>query len=125
MNTILHILLATGLFATGELLANWKLFPELSRQLNLNNGETSHENSERLFNIKVGLIKGILERLMLYIALHYGFTNILVVFGTLKLGTRISDRKEVSNNYFFIGNIISILMAIAYTITYAFLGKLF
>lgn len=59
-------------------------------------------------------MKGILERLVLFAGLMAGFSTVLVMFGALKLGTRLHDEKDknVSNNYFLIGNLFSALVAI-------------
>ena len=56
-------------------------------------------------------IKGILERLTLFIGLFHGFPQIIIAFAALKLGTRLHEEKgnEISNTYFLTGNLISIL----------------
>ncbi|MEK0371020.1 MAG: hypothetical protein QQN55_07695, partial [Nitrosopumilus sp.] len=52
------------------------------------------------------------------IGLLHGFPQIIIAFGALKLGTRLHEEKgsEISNTYFLTGNLISILMAMIYTI---------
>lgn len=62
--------------------------------------------------------KGFLERLVLFAGLLSQNSTVLVMFGALKLGTRLhdEDNKTVSNNYFLIGNLLSALIAIADTI---------
>ncbi len=64
------------------------------------------------------VLKGILERLMLYVGLLHGFPQILIAFAALKLGTRFREDEEnrISNDYFLIGNLISILLAMIYSI---------
>ena len=59
--------------------------------------------------------KGILERLVLYTGLTGGYSTVLVMFGALKLGTRLHDENDkiVSNNYFLLGNLLSAFIAIA------------
>jgi hypothetical protein len=59
--------------------------------------------------------KGVLERLVIFVGLTSGHSTVLVMFGALKLGTRLHDEgeKNVSNNYFLIGNFLSALIAIA------------
>jgi hypothetical protein len=52
---------------------------------------------------------GIIERAFLYLCLfteiHHGFT----LFGALKIGTRLkADENKISNDYFLIGNMISV-----------------
>lgn len=58
--------------------------------------------------------KGILERLVLFTGLMGGYSTVLVMFGALKLGTRLHDEndKNLSNNYFLIGNLLSAFIAI-------------
>lgn len=62
--------------------------------------------------------KGILERLVIFIGLTSDYSTVLVMFGALKLGTRLHDEgnKNISNNYFLIGNFVSVLIAIVATI---------
>lgn len=58
--------------------------------------------------------KGVLERLVLFVGLSNGFATVLVVFGALKLGTRLHEEeqdKKLSNNYFLVGNFLSLLVA--------------
>lgn len=63
--------------------------------------------------------KGILERLVLFIGLINGFATVLVVFGALKLGTRLHDEKGPdhvpTNDYFLVGNFLSLLVAMVDT----------
>lgn len=59
-------------------------------------------------------LKGVLERLVLFVGLLNGYSTVLVVFGALKLGTRLHEdeqNKGLSNNYFLIGNLLSLLLA--------------
>ena len=56
---------------------------------------------------------GIIERIFLYLCIftqvYHGFT----LFGALKIGTRIkADENKVSNDYFLIGNLISVSMVL-------------
>lgn len=56
-------------------------------------------------------LKGWLERMFLVFLLLAGFEGAaIIVFGAIKLGTRVDRDKEekVSNDYFLVGNIISI-----------------
>jgi len=54
----------------------------------------------------------------LFTGLLHGFPQILIAFGALKLGTRLYEDKEsdISNSYFLVGNLISILLAMLYAI---------
>lgn len=52
---------------------------------------------------------GVIERIFLYICLFSGVYHGLVLFGALKIGTRIkSDEDKISNDYFLIGNMVSV-----------------
>ena len=60
------------------------------------------------------ILKGVLERLVLYIALIHGYPQMLIAFGAMKLGTRLHTEhgSEISNTYFLVGNLLSMLLAI-------------
>ncbi|MBO6546463.1 MAG: hypothetical protein JJ932_13615 [Balneolaceae bacterium] len=61
------------------------------------------------------VLKGMLERFVLIAGLMAGYPQTIIAFGALKIGTRIKDDKnKVSNDYFLVGNLISILAAIAF-----------
>jgi len=69
----------------------------------------------------MSIVKGIFERILLSIALIYGFPHILTLFGALKLGTRLSignnenpSEKVKYNDYYLIGNFVSVLVSILY-----------
>lgn len=52
---------------------------------------------------------GVIERIFLYICLLSGVYHGLVLFGALKIGTRIkTDENKISNDYFLIGNMVSV-----------------
>lgn len=95
----------------------------------------------------VDIIKGLLERTFLLIAFINDLPTALVVFGALKLGTRLTH-KEVGkteekntemiqqskiesknraednyNNFFLIGNFISMITAIGYKLLWVHLMK--
>ena len=59
------------------------------------------------------ILKGVLERLVLFTALIHGYPQILIAFAAMKLGTRLHEEQntEISNTYFLAGNLISILLA--------------
>lgn len=64
------------------------------------------------------ILKGNLERLVLFTALLHDYPQMLIAFGAMKLGTRLHDEKkmEISNTYFLVGNLLSIFMAILMTV---------
>ena len=59
------------------------------------------------------ILKGILERLVLLIALIHNYPQILIAFAAMKLGTRLHEEQDtvISNEYFLVGNLTSILIA--------------
>ncbi|NBC02136.1 MAG: hypothetical protein GVY20_00365 [Bacteroidetes bacterium] len=61
------------------------------------------------------ILKGVLERLFLVIGLVLGYSQVIIAFGALKIGTRFQRNSSVSNDYFLIGNFISLLTAILYS----------
>ncbi len=60
------------------------------------------------------ILKGVLERLVLYTALIHGYPQMLIAFGAMKLGTRLHTEQgsEISNTNFLVGNLLSVLLAI-------------
>jgi hypothetical protein len=63
------------------------------------------------------VLKGILERLLLIIGLMNGYPQVITAFAALKIGTRINDKEhKISNDYFLIGNLISLLAALGYVL---------
>ena len=62
---------------------------------------------------------GIIERIFLYLCLFTEVYHGLTLFGALKIGTRIkADENKVSNDYFLIGNMISVSMVLVTTYIY-------
>ncbi len=68
----------------------------------------------------VSIIKGVLERIFIFVGLINGIPLVLVLLGALKVGTRLegSSREKVSNDYFLTGNLVSFLLGITYSIVY-------
>lgn len=71
------------------------------------------------------LIKGWVERAFLTYSLLSGYPHSLTLFGALKLGTRLKHsentstdegkkKEEAYNNYYLIGNLISVSLSIIY-----------
>jgi hypothetical protein len=60
--------------------------------------------------------KGILERLFIIVGLLTSYPQVIIAFGALKIGTRFQKNNKVSNDYFLIGNFISLLIALSFTI---------
>jgi hypothetical protein len=65
----------------------------------------------------IAVIKGIMERLLLILGLLNGYPHVITAFAALKIGTRINDKEhKISNDYFLIGNLISLLAAIGFVL---------
>ena len=67
---------------------------------------------------KLAVTKGVLERLTVLTGLLNQFPHILIAFGALKIGTRLREdqNSHISNTYFLVGNLISVLLAMIYAI---------
>ena len=59
------------------------------------------------------ILKGVLERLVLITALIHDYPQMLIAFGAMKLGTRLHEETgtDISNTFFLVGNLLSILFA--------------
>lgn len=69
------------------------------------------------FNCKIdrAVIKGILERLFLFLALIHELPQALIAFAAIKIGARFIEKEsKISNDYYYIGNVVSLLLAILY-----------
>lgn len=63
------------------------------------------------------ILKGILERIFIVVSLHHNVAQALTLLGALKIATRIKDTEDkVSNDFFLVGNLMSVLFGIAYYI---------
>ena len=113
------ILVFVIIFIIGEFLFNFTWFAYLRKYFEKSviaqEKEIKNENSNKKFLcLNISTFKGVMERLVISVFLISNFPPILIVFGTLKLGTRISEHKEIKNDYFLIGNLSSILVALIY-----------
>ncbi|MDJ0782403.1 MAG: hypothetical protein QNJ22_10550 [Desulfosarcinaceae bacterium] len=99
----MNYLAAVAVFVCQETIAIL-LFPLLARWLG--------PSGSRAWD-PTAILKGIVERLVLFTALIHNYPQMLIAFGAMKLGTRLHDDKdaEISNTYFLIGNLLSILLA--------------
>jgi hypothetical protein len=79
----------------------------------------------QVFYKKIGfdfksIIKGTIERLFLFVALANNYTQALTLFSALKLGTRLKHTEAGSkeennyNDYYLVGNLASVAIAIGY-----------
>ena len=64
------------------------------------------------------VIKGLFERAFIVFTLLSGYPQALTFFAALKIGTRIKDEERISNDYYLIGNLISVALAILYTLLF-------
>jgi hypothetical protein len=67
------------------------------------------------------LVKGVIERFFLTFSLVNGLPHVLALFGALKLATRLKREKEkedLYNDFYLVGNFISVIVAIFYMIIY-------
>jgi hypothetical protein len=65
------------------------------------------------------ILKGILERIFIVVTLYHNMTQALTLLGALKIATRIKDTEDkVSNDFFLVGNLISVLFGIAYYVIF-------
>lgn len=78
-------------------------------------------------SIKKSIFHGILERSVLFIGLLYGFQSIIIMFGTIKIATRIKDdnKERVSNDYFIVGNLLSVLFVFISLFLFKLLNEYF
>ena len=77
-------------------------------------GKSTNKDSVAVHTWLYSVFKGILERLVVFIGLMNDLPYVLGFFGALKLGTRLDTDKNdrVSNDYFLIGNLMSILLVV-------------
>jgi hypothetical protein len=85
---------------------------------------TPKEKNSSLIDFK-SILKGLIERAFLTYSLFSGFPHALTLFGALKLGTRLKradnekteigrKRERFYNDYFLIGNFISVGLSVLY-----------
>ncbi|MTI22720.1 hypothetical protein E1176_16935 [Fulvivirga sp. RKSG066] len=60
------------------------------------------------------VIKGMAERGFIAFALLSSLPQALTVFAALKIATRIKEENKISNDFYLIGNLLSIVMAIVH-----------
>lgn len=72
------------------------------------------------------LFKGIMERGFLFVALINDYPHALTLFGALKVATRLKRtssnpaEEESFNNFYLIGNFISVMIVIGYVQAYRY-----
>ena len=105
---ITDYLLASAIFICGEIFG-LTVFPILMHFLGT--------KGSKAFDA-LSIFKGVIERLVIFVAMIHGYPHILIAFGAMKLGTRLHDEEEntISNSCFLLGNLISMLIAIVTSI---------
>jgi len=63
---------------------------------------------------KASVLKGLIERAFVLITLWFNLTSALTLLGALKIATRIKDEDKISNDFFLLGNLISVLFGVLY-----------
>jgi hypothetical protein len=69
----------------------------------------------------ISVLKGLLERAFITVSLVSGYPHALILFGTIKLATRLKridtddhDSEKRFNDFYLIGNFVSIMAAMFY-----------
>ncbi|HTH56464.1 MAG TPA: hypothetical protein VL728_10505 [Cyclobacteriaceae bacterium] len=89
----------------GEILIHL-IFIVLSRML-------GKEKRDKITGLSI--FKGLLERAFVVVTLNFEMVSALTLLGALKIATRIKDTEDkISNDFFLIGNLTSVLFAIGY-----------
>ena len=112
MRGVMTDYVAASLVFLGQELIALAIFPALNRFLGPKGSKAWNCGS---------ILKGVLERLVLYTGLIHGYPQMLIAFGAMKLGTRLHDEKgsEISNTYFLVGNLLSMFLAIVASVVTA------
>lgn len=101
------------IFIIGEILFNLSLFKYLKKYFNIEK-TSGDESVNKFLGFEISVFKGLLERFVLYFALAINLTQILIVYGAIKIGTRFEKNDKIKNDYFLIGNFSSIFVSIIY-----------
>lgn len=80
---------------------------ETTKSITTKKTTTIQDNSK----LDRSIIKGVIERIFLSLSMINAIYPLLTVYGALKIGTRLGNSHQVKNDYFLIGNIVSILIA--------------
>lgn len=102
------------IFVIAEVLSHLVVFPIIKKLFYPNPELAMSQQVPKLGFSDV--VKGIFERLVLTLALIKGLPQVLVLFGAMKLGTRLTTgtESEAWNDYFLVGNLYSVALAIVY-----------
>lgn len=105
---------AVCMFIVAEILSHLIVFPVI-KKLFYPNAELAMSQQVPKLGFS-DVVKGVFERLVLILALVKGLPQVLVLFGAMKLGTRLTTgtESEAWNDYFLIGNLYSVALSIVY-----------
>ena len=112
---LIKIIILLLIFVFAELIANYTIFKYIKKKF----VEQQAEN-KRFLKFNLSTFKGILERFVLLVALVMNLPQALIVFGTLKIGSRFDRNQKVQNDYFIVGNFTSLLLSIMYLQAYKY-----
>ncbi len=102
------------IFLVGEIIFNMTFLKYLKKYFKVGKNTTTEEEDNKFLIFDISIFKGLLERLVLFFALSISLTQILIVYGAIKIGTRFEKSDKIKNDYFLIGNFSSILISILY-----------
>lgn len=109
---ILKLAILSGVFVLGEIICNLTIFKYLRKAFPQE--EQQGDVPKEFLRLNISVFKGLLERFVLFTALVMGLSQILIVFGTLKIGSRFDKNNKIKNDYFIIGNFVTILLVLIY-----------
>ncbi len=103
-------------FVIGEILFNltWYRYLKSYFLLKEESEDNEQQGQKKFLFLNLSTFKGIFERFIISVGLILGIVPIIIVFATIKLGTRFDKTKDIKNDYFLIGNLSSILIAVFY-----------
>ena len=101
------------IFLIGEILMNLTFFQYMKKYFKVEK-TLGDELVSKFLRFEISTFKGLLERFVLYFALTINLTQILIVYGAIKIGTRFEKNDKIKNDYFLIGNFSSIFISIVY-----------
>ena len=117
LTKILGYIFFVIIFLTGEwLLGVINFFGFFEKKFN--DKPVESDETDEPINNGNSKLKGVIERLVLFTGLTLGLSQVIIAFGTLKIGTRIQpdDRKskKIKADYFLVGNLLSLMLSIFY-----------
>lgn len=116
-------------FILGEILA-FVIFKFIRKKFNVEGSKQeniANDNQKEIKKLRFRMILiGMLERLTLFLGAVCQIPTIYVMFGALKVATRIQptgDSAIKTNDYFLVGNFVSAILTLLYYIAYTRVGS--